>query len=128
VEVTVEVIDRPIFLRRLNRDRDWDQLVNLSPAAFDPYSLSRGIDTRAGNNTINHDDKELDALIDRMREAGTEEGFLQAGYTFQRYVAENMMNTGIASVPLLQAARADVRGYVPLHGYKIRFETTWLDR
>jgi hypothetical protein len=27
VEVTVEVLDRPIFLRRVARDRDWDQFV-----------------------------------------------------------------------------------------------------
>jgi peptide/nickel transport system substrate-binding protein len=27
VEVTVEVLDRPIFLRRVTRDRDWDQFV-----------------------------------------------------------------------------------------------------
>jgi hypothetical protein len=30
----------------------------------------------------NHDDKQVDALIDRMKEAGTEEAFLQAGYDF----------------------------------------------
>jgi peptide/nickel transport system substrate-binding protein len=128
VEVTVEVIDRPIFLRRLTRDRDWEQTVNLTSAAFNSYSISRAIDTRAGNNTINHDDKQVDALIDRMKEAGTEEAFLQAGYDFQRYIAENMMATGVASVPFLQAARTDVKGYVHLHGYKIRFETTWLDK
>jgi peptide/nickel transport system substrate-binding protein len=36
VEVTVDVIDRPIFLRRLTRDRDWEQTVNLAGAALDP--------------------------------------------------------------------------------------------
>ncbi len=128
VEVTVEVIDRPIFLRRMYRDRDWDQLVNLTAAAFDPYSIARAIDSRAGNNTINHDDKQVDALIDRMKEAATEEAFLQAGYDFQHYIADNMMTTGVASFPFLQAARATVKGYVHLHGYKIRFETTWLDK
>src|SRR6266511_693591 len=30
VEVTVDVIDRPIFLRRQTRDRDWDQTLNFS--------------------------------------------------------------------------------------------------
>jgi ABC-type transport system substrate-binding protein len=128
VEVTVEVIDRPLFLRRMNQDRDWDQLVNLTAAAFDPYSPTRAIDSRAGSNIINHADKQLDALIDRMKESATEEAFLQAGYDFQRYIAENMMTTGVASFPFLQAARNDVKGYVHLHGYKIRFETTWLDK
>jgi ABC-type transport system substrate-binding protein len=128
VEVTVEVIDRPLFLRRMNQDRDWDQLVNLTAAAFDPYSATRAIDSRAGSNIINHADKQLDALIDRMKESATEEAFLQAGYDFQRYIAENMMTTGIVSFPFLQAARSEVKGYVHLHGYKISFETTWLDK
>jgi hypothetical protein len=39
-----------------------------------------------------------------------------------------MMLTSVASVPFLQAARAHVKGYEHLHGYKIRFETTWLDK
>jgi ABC-type transport system substrate-binding protein len=79
VEVTVDVIDGPIFLRRLTRDRDWEQTVNLIGAALDLYTIDRAIDTRAGNNTIDHDDTQVDVLIDRMKEAGTEEAFLQAG-------------------------------------------------
>jgi peptide/nickel transport system substrate-binding protein len=128
VEVTVEIIDRPIFLRRLTKNRDWEQTVNLTGAALDPYTISRAIDTRAGNNTINHDDRHVDTLIDRMREAGTEEAFLQAGYDFQRYIAENMMTTSVTSLPFLQAARTSVKGYEHLHGFKIRFETIWLDK
>jgi peptide/nickel transport system substrate-binding protein len=128
VEVTVEVIDRPIFLRRLTTDRDWDQSVNLSSAAWDPYTISWVMDTRAGINVINHTDKHIDTLIDRLKEAATEETFRQAGYDFQRYVAENMMATSVASVPFLQAARTYVKGYEHLHGYKIRFETTWLEK
>jgi len=128
VEVTVDVINRPIFLRWLTRDRDWEQMLNLTGAALDLYMIARAIDTRAGNNTINYDDTQVDVLIDRMREAGTEEAFLQAGYDFQGYIAENMMITSVTSLPFLQAARASVKGYEPLHGFKIRFETTWLDR
>jgi ABC-type transport system substrate-binding protein len=127
VDLTVEVLDRPIFLRRWQRDRDWDQILGVSGAAFDSYQLSRVLDTRAGNNTLNHDDKQVDALIDRMKEAPTESALLQAGSDFQRYVTERMMTCGIASLPFLQAARTDVKGYVHLHGYKVRFETTWLD-
>ena len=128
VDLTVEVLDRPIFLRRWQRDRDWDQILDVSGAAFDSYQLSRVLDTRAGNNTLNHDDKQVDALIDRMKEAPTEAALLQAGYDFQRYVTESMLTCGIASLPFLQAARADVKGYVHLHGYKVQFETTWLDK
>jgi ABC-type transport system substrate-binding protein len=50
VEVTVEVLDRPIFLRRLTRDRDWDQVVVNVSAAIDPYTISQALDTRAGSN------------------------------------------------------------------------------
>jgi hypothetical protein len=39
-----------------------------------------------------------------------------------------MMTTSITSLPFLQAARASVKGYEHLHGFKIRFETTWLDK
>jgi len=39
-----------------------------------------------------------------------------------------MMSTSVTSLPFLQAARRSVKGYEPLHGFKIRFETTWLDK
>ena len=86
------------------------------------------MDTRAGLNVFNHADTHVDALIDRMKEAATEETYRQAGHDFQRYVAENMIVTSAASVPFLQAARTYVKGYEHLHGFKIQFETTWLDK
>jgi ABC-type transport system substrate-binding protein len=128
VEATMEVIDRPIFLRRLVKDRDWDQTVNFSGAALDAYTLSRAIDTRAGNNTINHQDAHVDVLIDRLKEAATEEAYREAGHALQRYMVENMMVTSVTTLPFLQAARTYVKGYEQLHGFKIRFETTWLDK
>jgi peptide/nickel transport system substrate-binding protein len=127
VEVTVEVIDRPIFLWRLTRDRNWDQLLNFSGGAFDTYALARLIDTRAGNNTSNHQDKHVDALIDRLREAATEGAYLQAGYDLQRYVTENMLYQSVTSLPFTQAARTFVKGYGAFYAYN-RFETTWLDK
>ncbi len=63
-----------------------------------------------------------------MKGAGTEEAFLQAGYDFQRYGVENMLVTSVTSPPFLQAARTYMKGYEHLHGFKIHFETTWLDR
>jgi peptide/nickel transport system substrate-binding protein len=128
VEMTVEVIDRPIYLRRLTRDRDWEQSLIFTSAALDAYSISRALDTRVGNNTLNHQDKQVDALIDRMKEAATEEAFLQAGHDLQRYMAEHMMIASIASVPFLQVARPHVQGYEHLHGFKIQFDTTWLGK
>jgi hypothetical protein len=124
----VEVLDRPVFLRRLTRDRDWDLVIANTAAAIDAHTKSRALDTRAGSNISNHDDTHVDALIDRVREGGTEEDYLKAGYEFQRYVVENMINTSIASFAFPQAARSYVKGYEQLHGYKIRFETTWLDK
>jgi peptide/nickel transport system substrate-binding protein len=129
VEVTVEVIDRPIFLRRQNRDRDWDQNLNLSGALLDSYTVSRLIDTRAGANTPNHQDLHVDALIDRLREAATDEAYLKAGHDLQQYVvAETMIYQSLTTLPFIQAARANVKGYEQLNGFKIRFETMWLDR
>jgi ABC-type transport system substrate-binding protein len=128
VEVTVEVLDRPIFLWRLTRDRNWDQLLNSSGGSFDTYASTRLIDTRSGNNSSNHQDTQVNALIDRLREATTEEDFLQAGYELQRYVTENMLFQSVTTLPFSQAARAYVKGYENLSGYKIRFETTWLEK
>jgi peptide/nickel transport system substrate-binding protein len=128
VEVTVEVIDHPIYLRRLTRDRDWEQNLIFTSAALDAYSISRALDTRVGNNTLNHQDTHVDALIDRMKGAATEEAFRQAGHDIQRYLADHMMIASIASVPFLQAARPHVGGYEHLHGFKIQFDTTWLDK
>jgi len=129
VEMTVEVIDRPIFLRRLVTDRDWEVLLNFSGAALDSYSMTRALDTRAGVNVTNHDDKHMDALIDRLKEATTEEAYLQAGHDLQRYtVADMMYFLSVTTLPFIQAARNSVKGYENLHGFKIRFETTWLEK
>jgi ABC-type transport system substrate-binding protein len=128
VEVTVEVLDRPIFLWRLTRNRDWDQLLNFSGGSFDTYAATRLIDTRAGNNSSNHQDGQVDVLIDRLREAVTEEAFLHAGYELQRYVTDNMLFQSVTTLPFTQAARTYVKGYENLFGYKIRFETTWIDK
>jgi peptide/nickel transport system substrate-binding protein len=127
VEVAVEVIDRPIFLRRLYRDRDWDQLVNFSGGVFDTYGLARLIDTRAGNNSSNHQDTQVDALIDRLREAPTEEAYLKAGHDLQRYVTANMLYQSVTTLPFTQAAHASVQGYGSFFAYN-RFESTWLEK
>ncbi len=64
--------------------------------------------------------------------AANRTGFLQmspASYKqWGKEVVEKMMLTSVASVPLLHAARTYVKGYEHLHGYKIRFETTWLEK
>jgi ABC-type transport system substrate-binding protein len=127
VEVGVEVLDRPLFLHRLYRERDWDQLLNFSGAAFDTFAFTRLIDSRVGNNTSNHQDTQVDALIDRLREAASEEAYLQAGYELQRHVTENMLYQSVTTLPFTQAARTSVRGYGSFFAYN-RFESTWLEQ
>jgi ABC-type oligopeptide transport system substrate-binding subunit len=108
---------------------DWDQTLNFSGAVLDTFTASRLIDTRAGANTPNHQDLHVDALIDRVQEATTDEGYLKAGQELQRYVvAETMIYPSLTTLPFIQASRAYVKGYEQLHGFKIRFETMWLDR
>ncbi|MGH8068280.1 MAG: hypothetical protein ACRERE_24220 [Candidatus Entotheonellia bacterium] len=126
VEVTVEILDRSIFLRRLTRDRNWDQLLQVSGEAFDLEAATRLIDTRTGHNTPNHQDVQVNALIDHLKQTATEEAYRQAGHDLQRYVTEQMLYQSVTTLPLIQAARASVQGYT--YGDPIRFETTWLDK
>jgi hypothetical protein len=39
----------------------------LTGAGFDSYRLLRVLDTRAGNNTRDHDDTQVDTQIDRLQ-------------------------------------------------------------
>ena len=74
-------------------------------------------------------DMHVDELIDRLREAATDEAYLKAGHDLQRYVvAETMIYQSLTTLPFIQAARAQVKGYEQLNGFKVRFETMWLDR
>ncbi len=105
----------------------WDQN-QIIVLAKNPHYFKPGLPYLDRIETMNHQDTHVDALIDRMQEASTEEAYRQAGYDFQRYVAETMLVTSVTSLPFLQAARTHVKGYEHLHGFKIRFETTWLDK
>jgi hypothetical protein len=90
---------------------------------LDTFTVSRLIDTRAGANIPNHQDLHVDALIDCLREATTDEGNLQAGWELQRYVvAETMIYPSLTTLPFIQAARTNVKGYEQLNGVKIHFE------
>jgi len=50
------------------------------------------------------------------------------GPTMQRYVVGNMVQMSATTLPFIQAARDYVKGYTFERGFKIRFETTWLDK
>jgi hypothetical protein len=87
---------------------------------------TRLIDARMGHNTSNHQDGQVNALIDHLKQTATEEAYRQVGHDLQRYVTEQMLYPSVTTLPLVQAARASVRGYA--YGAPIRFETAWLDK
>jgi peptide/nickel transport system substrate-binding protein len=128
VEVTIEVIDRPIFLRRLTNDRDWDQMVNLTGSSVDAYTRSFILDSRGSLNQVNHTDPKIDALWDQLKQAPTPEEFSRLSQEVQRYIVRNMVQMSVTTLPFIQAVRDYVQGYVFERGLKIRFETTWLSK
>jgi ABC-type transport system substrate-binding protein len=128
VEVTIEVIDRPIFLRRLTNDRDWDQMVNLTGSSVDAYTRSFILDSRGSLNQVNHQDPKIDALWDQLKQAPTPEEFSRLSQEVQRYIVRNMVQMSVTTLPFIQAVRDYVQGYVFERGLKIRFETTWLSK
>jgi len=128
VDVTVELVDRPIFLRRLTTTKEYDQVVNFSSHIVDPFGRSFVMDSRQGANVANHKDPQVDALLDQLALAPTAEEFSRLGRQLQEYLYTHMIYMSATSLPSLQAARDDVQGYIYERGFKVRFETTWLDK
>jgi peptide/nickel transport system substrate-binding protein len=128
VEVTIEVVDRPIFLKRLTTTKDYDQVVNFSSHIVDPFGRSFVLDSRHGANVANHQDPQVDAILDRLALAPTAEEFSRIGRDLQEYLYRNMIYMSATSLPSLQAAREYVMGHVYERGFKVRFETTWLNK
>ena len=83
VEVTIEVLDRPIFLKRLTTTMSIDQVVNFSSHIVDPFNRSFVLDSRGAANVANHKDAAVDALLDRMALAPTAEDFSRLGHELQ---------------------------------------------
>ena len=75
VDVTIEVLDRPIFLRRLTTTKEYDQVVNFSSHIVDPFARSFVLDSRRGANVANHKDGQVDAILDSLALAPTAEEF-----------------------------------------------------
>jgi ABC-type transport system substrate-binding protein len=127
VEVTVEVIDRPIFLKRLLRDRDYDQVINMALPFLDVgdrgFVLERG-----GLNLPNHDDAKVDDMFDQWRRALDPQKQRTIAEEIQRYVADTALYTAICGNPIVNAHRADVKGYTYMRGLLVMFERAWLDR
>ncbi|MGH8060319.1 MAG: ABC transporter substrate-binding protein [Candidatus Entotheonellia bacterium] len=128
VDVTVELVDRPVFLKRVTTTKEYDQIVNASSQIVDPFARSFVLDSRQGANAAHHKDAQVDALLDRLALAPTQEEFSRLGRELQEYLYKNMIYMSATSLPSLQAARDYVNGYVYERGFKVRFETTWLHK
>lgn len=128
VEVNVEVLDRPVFLKRL-REHDFDQTLTIGSHFVDPYARAYLMETTGGSlNIPNHRDTHVDALINKLRRSTDRDEFLRLSQELQAYDAEQLIYPSVAADPYVQAARDDVKGYVFMRGLKVNFETVWFDR
>jgi peptide/nickel transport system substrate-binding protein len=127
VEVTIEVIDRPIFLKRLLRDRDYDQMVNMALPFLDVgdrgFVLERG-----GLNLPNHNDPQVDDMFDRWRRSLEEQEQRNIAAEIQRYIADTALYTAVCGNPIVNAHRSHVKGYTYMRGLLVMFERTWLEQ
>jgi ABC-type transport system substrate-binding protein len=128
VEVNVEVLDRPVFLKRI-QTHELDQVLTIGSHFVDPYARAYLMESTAGSlNTPNHSDTHVDALINKLRRAADREEFLRVSHELQAYDAERLIYPSVAGDPYVQAARDYVKGYVFMRGLKVSFEPVWLDR
>src|SRR5918996_1561871 len=68
VKVNVEVIDRPIFLKRI-REHDMDQVVNMALPFIDLNARSYPLEAGAGSlNQANHTDMHVDESFEKWRQ------------------------------------------------------------
>jgi ABC-type transport system substrate-binding protein len=127
VEITVEVVDRPIFLKRLTQTREFDQNVNMALPFINVGDRGFVIEV-GGLNIPNHNDKKVDEAFEQWRRASAPEAQKTYGEAVQRYVAEQMIYAAVCGNPIFNAHRADVRGYTYMRGMLVKFEQTWLQR
>jgi ABC-type transport system substrate-binding protein len=127
VQITVEVVDRPIFLKRLTQTREFEQNVNMAL----PFTNvgERGFVIEVGGlNIPNHNDQKVDAAFEQWRRASDPETQKKYGDEIQRYVADQMIYAAVCGNPIFNAHRADVQGYTYMRGMLVKFEQTWLKR
>jgi ABC-type transport system substrate-binding protein len=128
VKVKVEVVDRPIFLKRI-REHDMDQVVNMALPFIDINARSYLLEAGAGSlNQANHTDMHVDELFDQWRRTVDMTKQNEIGRGIQRYLAEKMLMPVVTTRPTIQAAQDTVKGYVYLRGMKVSFDTTWLTK
>ncbi|MBI3326058.1 MAG: ABC transporter substrate-binding protein [Nitrospinae bacterium] len=126
VQVTVEVLDRPIFLKRhLAYDRD--QTLVIAYPRPDLYSFAYVLEM-GGLNVPNHQDMHVNEMFDRMRRALSLEEQDRISAELQRYLADQMLVSGLVALTFLQAGRDTVKDFAYLGGQRVSFESTWVDR
>ncbi len=124
VQVTVEVLDRPIFLKRhLSYDRD--QTLVIAYPRPDLYSFAYVLEV-GSLNVPNHRDMHVNALFDQMRRALSLEEQDRISAELQRYMADQMLISGLMAITFLQAGRDYVKDFTYLGGLRVAFETTQL--
>jgi hypothetical protein len=94
----------------------------------DACDRASSLNRHAGVNIPNHQGPKTDGPLDRLRQAGTEADYIEAGEDLQEYSTSQMLYFGVATLPDIEAARDYVKGYVFMRGFKKRFETVWLNR
>jgi peptide/nickel transport system substrate-binding protein len=128
VEINVEVLDRPVFLKRI-REHDLDQVLTIGSHFVDPYARAYLMETTGGSlNIPNHSDTHVDTLTGKLRRSADPEEFLKVGYELQAYDAERLIYPSVAGDPFVQATRDYVKDYVFMRGLKVNFETVWIDK
>jgi glutathione transport system substrate-binding protein len=126
VYVTVEVLDRPVFLKRhLAYERD--QTLVIAAPRPDLYSFAYVLEM-GGVNVPNHRDMHVNELFDQMRRALSLEEQDRISAELQRYLADQMLVSGLVAITFLQAGRDYVKDFMYLGGQRVSFETTRLDK
>jgi ABC-type transport system substrate-binding protein len=124
VQVNVEVLDRPIFLKRhLSYDRD--QTLVIAYPRPDLYSFAYVLEV-GSLNVPNHRDLHVNELFEQMRHAPSLQEQDRISAELQRYMADQMLISGLVAITFLQAARNTVKGFAYLGGLRVPFETTSL--
>jgi ABC-type transport system substrate-binding protein len=126
VELTVEVLDRPIYLKR-HRSYERDQSLVIAYPRPDLYSFAYVLE--AGSmNVPNHRDMHVNELFDLIRRAPSLAEQDRVSAELQRYMADQMLISGLVAITFLQAGRDYVQDYAYLGGLRVSFETVRLSR
>ncbi len=126
VQITVEVLDRPIFLKRhLSYDRD--QTLVIAYPRPDLYSFAYVLEVGT-LNVPNHRDMHVNELFDQMRKALSLAEQDRVSAELQRYMADQMLISGLMAITFLQAGRDYVKDFGYLGGLRVSFETARLNK